>query len=381
MQKKLSVVFISNYFTHHQKPFSDALYDVLDGNFSFVENVCMSDDRRELGWGGIEYPAYVIRPEQAFTADTRHLIETADVVIIGSAPNRMVVKRLCSGKLTFRYSERIFKKQPVLWKKAGYFLKWQINNLFKTSIHLLCSSAYAAADYTKLGLFRNKCYKWGYFPKTHSYEAVETLIKTKKKNSLVWVARYIDWKHPEIAIEIGRRLKREGYDFTISMIGTGPLLDQTAASVAEAGLENEIHILGVMTPEAVRTHMENAQIHIFTSDRNEGWGAVLNESMNSGCVPVANRAIGSAPFLVEDGQNGFLYNTVDELYEKVKYLLDHEQERIRMAENAYHTIVDEWNAENAAKQFITLATQLLEGNKEPTLRPNGVCSKAEILKD
>ena len=37
--------------------------------------------------------------------------------------------------------------------------------------------------------------------------------------------------------------------------------------------------------------------------------------------------------------------------------------------------------ENAAKKFIRLAEEILKGEKKPNLFNDGVCSKAEILKD
>lgn len=377
MKKNLSVVFLSNYFNHHQKPFSDAMFALLGERYHFIETSYMPDEQQQLGWGGIAYPGYVIRPEQAFSPETQTLIDSADVVIIGSAPNRLVWKRIWAGKLTFRYSERPLKEGLQLWKYPYRFLKWHLLNPPGKSVYMLCASAYTASDYAKFGLFRNRCFKWGYFPKAYRYEDLTHLIGNKKPHSLVWVARYIDWKHPEIAVELAKRLKRDGYHFTVSMIGNGPMLNQITASVVRAELENEVHILGAMTPEEVRTHMESGQIHIFTSDRNEGWGAVLNESMNSGCVPVANRAIGSAPYLIEDGKNGFLYDTMDELYEKVRFLLDHQEKRTQMAHAAYRTITDEWNAENAANQFVDLTLQFLEGNKKPILRYEGIGGKTK----
>lgn len=377
MKNDLSVVFLSNYFNHHQKPLSDALFALLGGSYHFVETSYMAKSRRELGYGGIEYPSYVIRPDKAFTEATQALIDNADVVIAGSAPEKLLKTRIRKNRLVFRYSERPFKQKPD-WKKfLPRLILWNLRSPFWKPIYMLCASAYTASDYAKFGMFLNRCYKWGYFPKAYQYENLEQLLQNKQPASLVWAARYLDWKHPEIAIELGRRLKQDGYNFTISMIGNGALLNQTIATVVREGLENEIHVLGAMSPEEVREHMEQAQIHIFTSDRNEGWGAVLNESMNSGCVPVANRAIGSAPYLIEDGKNGFLYDTVDELYERVKFLLDHPEERTQMAQAAYRTIVDEWNAENAAKQFIALASQLLDGKKKPTVPEKGVCSSAK----
>jgi len=110
---------------------------------------------------------------------------------------------------------------------------------------------------------------------------------------------------------------------------------------------------------------------------------VLNESMNSACAVVAGHAIGSVPFLLRDGGNGLIYKSgdVNDLYDKVKFLLDNNQERKRLGKNAYTTMEKEWNAENAAKKFLHLCQQLLAGEKHPFPYENGVCSKANILKD
>ena len=98
---------------------------------------------------------------------------------------------------------------------------------------------------------------------------------------------------------------------------------------------------------------------------------------------VANQAIGSAPFLIKDGENGYLYQdgSVEDLYCKVKKLLDDKAARQRMAKNAYTTMRDEWNAENAAKKFVALCEKMLSGSYKPFPYESGVCSKAEILKD
>jgi glycosyltransferase involved in cell wall biosynthesis len=105
--------------------------------------------------------------------------------------------------------------------------------------------------------------------------------------------------------------------------------------------------------------------------------------MNSACAVVANSAIGSVPFLVENGVNGCIYEDgdIDDLYTKVKSLLDNENERKQIAKNAYATMENEWNAENAAKRFTLLCEKMLSGEYKPFPYESGVCSKAEILKD
>ena len=372
----MTVLFLSNYFNHHQKPFCDAMFRLLGESYYFVETEPMDDERKSLGWGGITYPSYVIRPEEAFTPETGALIDSADVVIIGSASNSLVKNRIRKNKLVFRYSERPFKKKPTPWRYLPRLILWNLRTPFWKSVRMLCASAYTASDYAKMGLYLGKCYKWGYFPETKRYEDVDDLITAKQPGSILWVARFIDWKHPEIPLEIARRLKQEGYKFTLNMIGNGELLEATRKQVEDLGLSDCVHLPGSMSPEDVRRYMEQSQVFLFTSDRNEGWGAVLNESMNSACAVVASRAIGSVPFLVEDGVNGDIYEdgNTDDLYRRVKALLDDPARRVQKSKNAYTTITEEWNAEVAAERFVALAGSMLNGGKKD-LFETGVCSK------
>ena len=153
--------------------------------------------------------------------------------------------------------------------------------------------------------------------------------------------------------------------------------------IADKGLSDCVEMLGSMPPEDVRTHMENADIYLFTSDFNEGWGAVLNESMNSGCAVVASHAIGSVPFLVQDGENGLVYQngSQEHLEQQVKKLLDDIVLRKRLGEKAYETITTLWSADVAAYRIIELSNRILNGDKPFAVHDSGPCSRAEILKN
>ena len=128
--------------------------------------------------------------------------------------------------------------------------------------------------------------------------------------------------------------------------------------------------------------MEKAGIFLFTSDFNEGWGVVLNESMNSGCAVVASHAIGSAPFLIDNNKNGLLYANGDiyDLYSQIKYLLDNPQEQLRMGKQAYKTIIDTWNPRIAAERFVKLCDNILNEGLNSSF-VDGPCSNAELLKN
>lgn len=380
----MTFVFISNYFNHHQKHLANAIYAQLGNGYHFIETEPMSDERKSLGWGMDQKPAYVLQSYAGAEQlqQCQKLLMEADVVMWGSAPYSMIEPRLKAGKLTLAYSERLYK-DGCPYHKLPWHL-WLYTKKFRRykNFYLLCASAYTAADFAKTFCFLNKSYKWGYFPDVKEYADIDTLIEAKKPGSILWAGRFLDWKHPEYAVEVAKRLRDDGIDFTLNMIGNGQQETAIREMVQKEGLSQYVKLLGSMKPEQVREHMEESEVYLFTSDRNEGWGAVLNESMNSGCAVVACSAIGAAPFLLQDGENGRMYQSgdVDGLYRNVKALLTNANERKRLGRNAYATLTQEWNPKNAASKLLHLCESLLSGEKHPFPYAIGVCSKAKVLR-
>lgn len=382
----MKFVFCSNFLTHHQSPFCQEMYARLGASFSFIATEPIKEEQQKLGYPDLnrEYP-FVIRAyeDKEQGARAAEVVDSADVVVFGSAPWRLIRNRLEAKKLTFCYSERIYKKGYEVWKWPVRFCRFFRKYGRHKNLYLLCASAYTAGDFAKTFTFINKAYKWGYFPEVKRYDDVQALMKQKDPVAIVWAGRFIDWKHPQSVIAVAQRLKADGYDFRIHMIGNGELFETIDALIKENDLEEYACLTGAMPPEEVRAYMERSAIYLFTSDRNEGWGAVLNESMNSGCAVIASNAIGSVPFLVEDKKNGLVYESgnVEDLYKKVKLLLDHPENCRTMGVNAYETMTDVWNAETAATRLLQLCQALLSGEKHPVLYVDGPCSKAEVLKD
>lgn len=377
----MKFVFVSNYYNHHQSALCKSLYDKTEGNFCFVATSEMRQERKQLGYGGWTVPEYVYT---AYTGEEdfrtcQKLINEADVVIAGSAPETMLKQRIKESKLIFRYTERPLKKKASLFLYLPRMIKWHFRNPISKPVYLLAASAYATADYARYGLFKNKAYRWGYFPQVKTYSQ----LPQKEEKSILWVGRFLDWKHPDDALRVAARLRDAGYTFKLHFVGTGPMKQQLHDMVAELNLQNYVSFLGSMNPEQVREQMEKAGIFLFTSDKQEGWGAVLNESMNSGCAVVAGHAIGAVPYLLDDNRNGMIYcsGDVDMLYEKTKYLLDHPSEQHRLGLRAYETITQIWNAEIAAERLQNLASCILRGERNPGLFANGPCSRAETMNE
>lgn len=393
----MKVTFYSNFMNHHQLPFSLAMDKLTNGSYTFVATTPTSQERLQMGYHDMnkQYPFVLTTydsPENAQKALALAL--ESDVIITGSAPEMYTRLRIERNRLTFRYSERIFKEGLLHLKtphRLGSMMKHHTRYRSK-QLYMLCASAYTPRDFGLVGAYKGKTFKWGYFPEVKRQDTDRLMQKKTTCQltglkyppvSILWAGRLIGWKHPEAAIYVAEQLKQNGYRFDMQIIGNGEMQEQLQRMIRDKQLDDCVNMLGAMSPEAVREHMEAADIFLFTSDFNEGWGAVLNESMNSGCAVVASHAIGSVPFLIQDGANGLVYKNGNQhqLEERVEKLIRDSNYRKQLGMNAYESIINVWSAEVAAKRFVELSETLLKGESANTLFAEGPCSKAKILKN
>lgn len=370
----MTLTFVSNYINHHQIPLSDELYRILGTDYTFVQTEPMEAERIRMGWqdesGKLPYlRLFYEEPEYC-----KKLIQDSDVVVFGGTDDESYIKpRLAAGKLVIRNSERIYKSGQ--WKMItprGLKKKYEDHTRYrKAPVYLLCAGGYVASDFHLVRAYPNKMFKWGYFPETKHLHK-ETLLNKHKEGvvSLLWAGRFIDWKHPELPVLLAEHLKKRGYAFHLTMAGGGEMEEEIRKLIAEKKLEGEVTLCGYRRPAKVREMMEQAQIYLITSDYKEGWGAVLNEAMNSGCAVLSSHAIGAAPFLLRHGENGMIFQSgnLADLAEKAEFLLRSESERKRLGDAAYETILRDWNAEKAADRLVKVAGKLLGGVSEKKLK-------------
>lgn len=368
----MKVTFYSNFLTHHQVPFCLEMQKKLGENFKFVSTVKIFQWRLDLGFKDLdkEYD-FVVRAyenDESYN-EAKKLALDSDIVIIGSTTDDLIEERLKLDKITFRYRARIFIFPDGFFntifnkEKMQLFYNRHIKFRKNKNLYLLCANAYGANDFNFFGLYKDKIYKWGYFLETNKYD-IDKLIDQKEQNEkteIVWVARFINWKHPEVVLKLAHNLKKQNYKFHINMIGAGKLEPKIRQMVKNKNLEDVITVVGQVPSDEVKSHMENANIFLGTSDKNEGWGAVINESMNAGCAIIANRNMGSVPFLIKNGENGFIYSSYKDLEDKVKLVINDKTLRMKLSKNAYKTITEDWTSTVATNNLINLFESITEG--------------------
>ena len=367
----MKVVIISNYFNHHQKPICDSLNRLTYGGLTFVATERVSESRKRLGYQDMTESYVIDCSEGKNRQKAISIINGADVVITDAEDLSLTQQRYRERKLTFRSCERLFKTRSRYLKVPVHIHK----AIHTRKMYLLCNSAFTAADFRSIGFFRHRAYKWGYFPEDKEYKNLDCLMGNQPILSFLWAGRLIKYKHPEYAIFAAKLLRSLSIPFSMDIIGDGEMMGVIKDMISDSGLESTVILRGPMSPDLVRTYMEQSDIFLFTSDRHEGWGAVLNEAMNSACAVVANREIGSVPYLINDGFNGLYYSNKREFLRKVEILAMNESYRHTIAKAAYNTINTIWNADNAANNLLTLVECLHIGKDNPIVE--GPCSSAE----
>ncbi len=391
------VVIYSVVLNQHQAPVADELWKLTGHSFSFVELTDLGD-----GKGGLENYSerpYLLRSWESQEAydEAMELARTAGCCIFSGVESLPFQKeRLRYGLLSLEMGERWLKHgwkslaSPRLmkWLLAYYIGSWKTKPLYK-----LCMSAFAADDHRRLGTFRDKCYKWGYFTRVETCDCkndveISSDVSTSNRAPLMWCSRYLMLKHPELPILLAERLKRSGYRFQLDMYGDGECREDTERLIDSLGLQDCVTVHGGVPNGRVREAMKKSDIFLFTSDRYEGWGAVANESLSCGCVLVASDAIGSSPYLIKDGYNGFMFRSsrtgagfgnpdmqaLEDLTCKVMWLLDNKESMRQMQKNAVDNMRRLWSPEHAAESLLHLIDDLKNGRD--TSIKEGPCSKA-----
>ncbi|WP_368251035.1 glycosyltransferase family 4 protein [Enterococcus sp. 2201sp1_2201st1_B8_2201SCRN_220225] len=354
----MKLIYISNFMNHHVKSITDELYYHLGDDFMFVETEQIRSNQSLKGGelsDFVDLPYLYSLYNDTYTKISEDkllfLLKECDVIIQGAAKDKYIKSKLRQNGLIFRVSEHILKGGKWdLIRVVKYFLRnLKIRN---REVYLLSASSHAASDMRKCKSFFRKSYKWGYFPTIFNEGNLDI---SGYITNILWVGRMIEWKHPEYIIYTAKILRKRNISAKITAIGNGPELQCLKSKVIEEGLDHFITFKKTVSSDEVQREMRKSDLFLFTSDIGEGWGAVLNESLGNGCIPIANKTAGSTGFLINDRRNGFIYDdSVDSFSRTLEEALTMSKDRVReMKLAAYKSIEDEWSAKIAVERLLS----------------------------
>lgn len=177
----MTITYFFLTLNHHEAPVVDELYKLIGNDLTFVELVDMSNstDEKKGSTEDFSNRPYLLKAWENSENEQKamELARTSDVAMFCGFPSLIFqVERLKENRLSFEVSERWLKRglygilSPRLMK---IFLNYYLRNWRNRPLYRLCSSAFAAGDHERLGMYKGKCYKWGYFTSVERF-SVET---------------------------------------------------------------------------------------------------------------------------------------------------------------------------------------------------------------
>lgn len=146
----------------------------------------------------------------------------------------------------------------------------------------------------------------------------------KDKLTVCMVGRLNPQKRYERALHVVRRLKADGLDFVLWILGEGGLENQLRAMIEELDIEDYVQMKGFVKPSYA--YMKAADIYWNTSDA-EGYPLVVCEALCLG-LPIVATSICGTQEILGNGQYGCLtMEDEDDIYEKMKAMLESEHLR------------------------------------------------------
>ncbi|MDO4559168.1 MAG: glycosyltransferase family 4 protein [Planctomycetia bacterium] len=314
------LVLILKSLSHHVYPMARELAVRLSGRFQLVCLHASWDYRKEFGWKtpGLEEP-WVIRMWESETARdlAKKVIADADAVAFMDVPPEMVEERLRKNRLTFLMTERPFLRGwwSLHHRRVRRILRSAWKYRHQSGYHLLAIGRHCAPDFLRVGMFRGRCHRFGYFSELPTDESVLTGSDAVVDESgehpftILWAGRMVRFKRLDRLVDAVRRCRailrdtgelRPERPLRLRLIGGGKMLGTVRKWIRQSGIDDLTTLEPFQPPETIRRAMREASVYVFPSDAREGWGAVVGESMSLGLPVIASDTAGSAEWLVRN---------------------------------------------------------------------------------
>jgi glycosyltransferase involved in cell wall biosynthesis len=227
----------------------------------------------------------------------------------------------------------------TLFNKSLLVNYWERNWLLKQ--YKQCDNRFVAIseDVKKyfahnLPAFANRI---AYLPNAINIKRFETKRDYDRKTHpfhIVSIANLVPKKNHVFLIDIMKVLQDKGYDVTMEVLGSGPLMEMLVAKTETAGLQNRLFFRGSVGD--VPQRLWNADLYVHPA-WYEPFGLVILEAMASGLPVVALDGYGNRE-LMKEGQNGFMLPnraSAEDFANKIACFIDQPLERKRMGQFAF----------------------------------------------
>lgn len=194
---------------------------------------------------------------------------------------------------------------------------------------------------------------------------VDTKIFKRKdsfttKKAIVFIGRLTECKGVFLLIEAFKKIIEENHfaDTTLNFIGSGDAQDSLKDLAKKYKLENKIKFIDRVDSEKVVDYITDSRVLVLPSISTQLWkeqfGRVLIESLVVG-RPVIGSTCGEIPNVINNEKYVFTENNLDELVEKIKFVLNPQNEEVitKDIEIMRKDVIEKYDWSNLSKYHIT----------------------------
>ncbi|AIQ72617.1 MULTISPECIES: glycosyltransferase family 4 protein [Paenibacillus] len=188
-------------------------------------------------------------------------------------------------------------------------------------------------------------------------------MRDQKDFNVLLVGRLAHWKGQHIVLEAAKSFKNEPrVKFWLAgdaLFGEEAYKQELLQKIKNDELTN-VSMLGHV--DDIQGLMNTADLLIHTSVTPEPFGQVIVEGMAAGLPVIASNEGGPVEIVVQ-GETGLLIEPGDAaiLADSIKWMLDHPEERRRMADNGMKRVKEHFVIENTVKDIVDYYKGLLAG--------------------
>jgi colanic acid/amylovoran biosynthesis glycosyltransferase len=242
------------------------------------------------------------------------------------------------------YGDDAFAKLHTDRNKKKYL------GLFSEAEKILALGPYMKSELIKLGCPAEKITIHHLGINVNEIEFKQRSISKGEKIKFLIVAGFVQKKGIDIAIKALSAF-RDRYDFSLDIIGDGPLKNEILAVIEDSGIKDKIKLHGY---QPYRYFIDMAyQCDVFiqasrTGDGNqkEGTPMAIVDAMATGMAVVSTKH-SDIPEIVKDGEHGYLAeeNSVSSLIDCLQKIFNSPEKIEAFSTKARHWVEKEFNAE------------------------------------
>jgi 1,2-diacylglycerol 3-alpha-glucosyltransferase len=168
---------------------------------------------------------------------------------------------------------------------------------------------------------------------------------------VLFVGRFVPAKDLQTWVDVARAVCRDtDRNPAFLLVGDGPRRDAVEAAVEAAGLEERVVFTGWVDPDEIGAYYACADVFLITSNY-EGTSRVVVEAGMNG-LPVVATPFAGARDNVVDGETGFVASSVEELAERVRWLLDNPDDRAAFGAAARKRLRERFDREQLIEDYV-----------------------------